>query len=355
MTCVRIPPTARWLTSITCIGFCGCIVLLSTNSDMHTLSCLQSMKVDELMKMVEHKTGIPTDEQRLIYGGKQLEEKKPLTDYSSLIRSLSQPLGATIFLVMRLNGGANRMLMDQPRKPDKRKIDPSVHSGDDVCMISFEEKGCVKMPCGHSIIPDMLMDYCWNEINSRKWEIRCCLCNHEWPIDVLERYGGASPEELQMLEEGLSLNYCEHTSTIQQCPGCKSYCERKHNDSNFCVECRVCTRKNGRMHYFCWCCLQPWKTSPSSNDCGNASCKNSILAQLRDAPLMVLNDIKIPSIRACPSCSTLIKHKQGCKQMTCKCKTEFCFICLRKKSPDGSWFCGGSYDKCTPAPIQDKL
>ena len=54
--------------------------------------------VDQLKQKLFDKEGIPVDQQRLIFGGKQLESDKTLTDYGVAP-------GATMHLVLRLRGG----------------------------------------------------------------------------------------------------------------------------------------------------------------------------------------------------------------------------------------------------------
>lgn len=266
-------------------------------------------------------------------------------------------------LVLRLPGGSGetkKSILEvkptRPRMPLNRSIPSSVPRSNEPCMITFLEGESVQMPCSHAISPDGLMDYCWNEVSSgRKYEIRCCICNSEWPIDVIKRFGGASVDELRMLEEGLSKNYCRVHSDISECPGCTSLCERK-NASNNCVQCPICTRKNGEAYHFCWQCLHPWKSALSAKQCGNTSCNGELVGQLLNAPETDVIGVKVPSVRACPNCSSLIQHKSGCKQMTCKkCSTGFCFICLRKKTPEGSWTCGAWNFQCKVAPRQTRL
>ena len=267
-------------------------------------------------------------------------------------------------LVMRLLGGSSdenaisilEKELTQPQTPLDRRIHSSVPRSSEPCMITFVEGDSVQMPCGHAISPDGLMDYCWSEVSSgRKYEIRCCLCNSEWPIEIIKRFGGASEEELRMLEEGLSKNYCRVHSNISECPGCMSLCEQK-DTSKSCVQCPVCTRKKEKAYHFCWHCLHPWKNALSAKQCGNTTCNAELLGQLLAAPEINVIGVNVPSIRACPSCGSLIEHKKGCKQMTCKkCKADFCFICLRKRTPEGSWTCGAWNNQCKAAPRQTKI
>ena len=291
--------------------------------------------------MVKKKVGIPQDEQRLIYGGKQMEDDKCLSDYPTLEH------GATVFLVLRLPGGATgEELVDV-----ERSIPSGVGKTYESCLICLESPAML-MPCNHTMHPHCLMDYAWNEVSSNaKSQIQCFMCSAEWSVPILKRYGRATMYELRLLEEGLSRNVITSDQTVSECPGCNSFSERMDKKKAR-VLCRIC-RKQGKNGWYCWHCKKPWANSASDNECGNPTCKaGSIISQIQNAPLTEVVGVKCPSIRLCPSCGTGIEHITGCKQMVCKtCKMNFCFICLRMKR-EGSWQCGSYNDKCQPAPVQ---
>ncbi|XP_052453221.1 E3 ubiquitin-protein ligase RNF19B-like, partial [Carassius gibelio] len=183
-----------------------------------------------------------------------------------------------------------------------------------------------------------------------KAELRCPECNDLWSYTEVHKLAKLTPEEQQFFEETLAKNAAKKIADIKNCPGC-DWLIKRSDLFNLCVQCTICSKNKGKTFQFCWQCLREWKGSHARSDrCDNEGCSNKELDLLRDCATIILKDasnIECPAVRACITCGLLINHSTiFCKSVTCsRCKTVFCFVCLKLKSECGKT--KGYYEPCS--------
>lgn len=320
-----------------------------------TINIQEDATIARLYALLNEKNGIPVDEQRLIFSGKEIR----ITDESNKQTRLSTygiEKGSTLFLVLRLHGGSGKVLDDDVELSDA----PDMITWDD-----DPENKRAKMPCGHAITPESLTIYCRSLLDAGRSRFLCpyisqdtpsVYCGKEWDYIVVRRLAVLTDAEKKEFETKISKNHLFKAMGIQECPNCKSFVERI-NKKDVRLTCSFCQKKLHEDFQFCWHCLHEWVDRSSTTKCGNVDCagEDKRLKILRDCSKKVIVGVAgCPSLRACISCGMLIEHVKACKHMTCRCGKKFCFICLKPKGSSG-WKCGSYNQACEIASVQTAI
>lgn len=212
--------------------------------------------------------------------------------------------------------------------------------------VTFGDEGKLKaeMSCGHAFSPQTITQHCNQQLQTGSFS--CPVCEKKWSYIEVRNAGLLNEEERRTFETHIGVISARKRMDIKYCPKCKSLVQRK-NEDNLCVRCVICTKEDGEDFYFCWKCLNNWEGPyPRSDRCNNEQCmdpKVKLLLNCKEITLHRVDGAKCPSMRACPNCWEIVQHDQTkCKNIICpKCKTEFCFICLKFTSDccrNNDWF-----------------
>lgn len=252
--------------------------------------------------MVQERTQVRPEEQRLQYAGKQLVDSLTLGDYNIVNN-------ATLHLVSRLRGGS------------------VVPKAINVCVLTKQYTNTMRMPCGHSVSTQGLYNYCLASISQKRDVVCCPSCSSEWTMKTLRGSTDLTKSQLEQIDEGFTRNYCLKMPGVVTCRGCNTVWSSNTMTDNLCSSCAVKRHDGG---------------------------KKATVELLANCPVKIVDHAAAcPKLRSCPKCGIVIEHESACRRVQCNnCQTMFCFICLAVRSPTCSEYYPCLVQPCATAARQ---
>lgn len=260
-------------------------------------------------RLLQEKTGLRPEEQRLQFAGKELVDRMTLGDYNLVSNN-------TLHLVSRLRGGLSAAVASSSPAP----------SGTwGRCVVAGRQDITYGMPCGHAVSASGLYEHCMSKVRAGSDRVSCPVCSRGWSVKDMRERTGLSEGQVKSIDEGLARNFFLSMPGVVKCGGCGAIYSSSSSSGHgqLCSSCAVKSHdgKRATVELLASC---PIKTVGHASSC--------------------------PTLRACPNCGNVIEHEADCRRVECNhCKTLFCFVCLTIRTSSNYYPCP---DRCGTAARQ---
>ena len=198
-----------------------------------------------------------------------------------------------------------------------------------VCELEIIPEDKINLDCGHQFCYNCFKEYLKEKAKDqlKLLETKCPMkgCNYQVPSQIFKNIFEKDKKQLSIYNKCLMRNFTESNADFKLCPNPK--CELIIQLPGHGMNDIKCNCGNN----FCFNCL---RESHVPSDCylveeWEKKMKN------KEEKIKLLTFLT----KQCPSCGVLIEKNQGCNHMVCKCKYEFCWVCLGAwKEHECSWY-----------------
>jgi hypothetical protein len=331
-------------------------VFMGSGGKMYPLERIVPMTetVGELKRRLSVITGVPAEEQSLIYCAKALGNDR-LTMHDAGLTDDSM-----IHVVVRYKGGSACPEAIERKLTKAAAAALGIQLSREHDMLTLDDSDDnprARMACGHSIAADSLFVHIKNTLQRPDTcSIRCPRCAEEWDWEAVSTVAMLGRDEKDQFQHDMAEHVALLTMGMVVCPqpDCKAWGQPPPHELR--VTCRVCEITRKRISDMCVRCGRPWKGN-GTKVCGNPSCVDPAKALEETGPhteVTIYGLSGVPKVRACPRClargvAVLKGHSgEGCKHTTqpcARCGAIYCHVCLSVKT-NGGWTCGAAMDRC---------